>query len=192
MLVAPPSHHPDLQVLVNVWHQQNVRHGLTEAAAWLYMQLPRFDWRSDQPVKTSLPYHFADNLQVPVFTSPMGMDVEWVSYRVVAYIQHHGLTPRTGHYTTILATGERHWLLDDEKSPCELAPDSYEHACHNIYSLVLAHSQMRSSSSNPRHTARVSAPRHEASVSSQCLSNRYNLADGPTATSGSRAPKDLN
>ena len=34
-----------------------------------------------------------------------------------AYIQHHGRTPTSGHYTTILATGDQHCILDDEK-PC--------------------------------------------------------------------------
>ena len=172
MLSAPPLHNPDLQALVNCWHQQDVRYGITEATAWLHMQLPRY-------------------LNIPVFTNPSGMEIEWVPYRIVAYIQHHGLTPRTGHYTTILAMGEQHWLMDDEKPPCQLAPDSYEHACHNMYILVLANSRMRCSSSPTSHTARVPIIQHEAGVPSESLSDRHRLADRSDTPSGIRTPENL-
>ena len=191
MLNAPPLHNPDLQALVNFWHQQDVRYGVTEATNWLHMQLPRYDWNSGRPVKTSLPYHFAESLNIPVFTYPSGMEIEWVPYRIVAYIQHHGLTPCTGHYTTILAVGEQHWLMDDEKPPCQLAPDSYEHACHNMYILVLANSRMRCSSSPNSHTARVPLIQHEAGVPSESLSDRHRLADRSDTPTGIGTPKSL-
>ena len=109
ILNEPPVHASDLQALVHFLHQQDAMQALTSAAVWLYMQIPRFAWVMGQAVKIYrlfLVWRFRCAQLRPA--------LRWTPDP--AYIQHHGRTPTSGHCTTILATGDQHWILDDEKT----------------------------------------------------------------------------
>ena len=38
------------------------------------------------------------------------------TYSLKAYVVHHGLSPKSGHYTTVLMRGPEYWLCDDERA----------------------------------------------------------------------------
>ena len=110
---------PEVQELINQWHSQSLLHAFTKTPLWLFLQLPRFFYHAPGwPVKQAQAYILPYDLQLPQFVNSDTTDVNWVPYRVLAYIQHHGNVPTSGHYTTV---AQRHphesWLLDDDKDP---------------------------------------------------------------------------
>ncbi|CAE7628410.1 METTL9 [Symbiodinium sp. CCMP2456] len=137
VLPAPPRHTGDLQDLLLFWHRQDAMHALDALYPWLYLQLPRFEWAGHRAHKTTQAYHFADTLQVPVYQNAHDLEVRWVPYRTCCYVQHHGAAPNSGHYTVIQANPSQPWLLDDAKDPRPLNAHMYDHACRNMYVVVL-------------------------------------------------------
>ena len=52
---------------------------------------------------------------IPVFTTDR-LDRSQVRYTLIAYIVHHGLSPRTGHYTAhLVQDDEKYWSCDDNR-----------------------------------------------------------------------------
>ena len=75
---------------------------------------------------------------MPHFPTQGTLDIRWIPYRVVAYIQHHGPTPVSGHYTVAVADAcQQYWLLDDEKEPVLMEPSQVDHLSANVYLLLL-------------------------------------------------------
>ena len=101
-LVDARSPTPDIQTLISRWHTQSAMHAMTEAPPWLFVQIPRFLYRSrGRPVKQSQAYILPPSLLLPVFADSVSLTVHRREYRVGACIQHHGLVPSQGHYTAV-------------------------------------------------------------------------------------------
>ena len=165
-----PRHSPELQALLNFWHQQNDMHALTCADPWIFLQLPRFAWSSGRARKTQQPYHIVRLLQVPVFQDGHSLHVRWVPYQVRALIQHHGRSPDAGHYTVVQLGDAQHWLIDDEKDPNALDARMTAHACTNMYvlALICQVSDVCSRSIEPLHIA----SEHGAPLAHLCANQR--------------------
>ncbi|CAE7819672.1 cscB [Symbiodinium necroappetens] len=88
-------------------------------------------------VKLQHAYLMPHTLSIPVFNHLNNLEVDWTTYDVAAYIQHHGPEPTSGHYTTVVRDREHLWLLDDEKQPSRLASAEIDHVSTNMYILVL-------------------------------------------------------
>ena len=56
------------------------------------------------------------HIQVPIFIND-GLATQSCVYSLHAYVVHHGLSPKSGHYTTVLMRGsKKFWLCDDARS----------------------------------------------------------------------------
>ena len=134
----------DLQSLIDQWHA-DAELGLnayTTAPPWLCLQLPRFYYRSPGwAVKQSHPYLFSEHLRIPIFDTADNLVVRWLTYTVLACIQHHGPRPSEGHYTAVLRKGAQQWLFDDEKKPPRLLTSrQLDHLSSNMYLIVVVQS----------------------------------------------------
>ena len=87
---------------------------LLEAPSVLLVQLMCYRV-TDVIQKCCAPIHIPPVVQVP--TLAMG-ELATVDYRCIATILHHGNTPTSGHYTTLLhCSGPGSWLLNDDRLP---------------------------------------------------------------------------
>ena len=102
-------HKPELQALIQFWHAQDRLFGITEPVPWLFLQLPRFRLHNRQTKKTQQQYHHADTVSIPVFRDNNSLHIIWHDYMVLGYIQHHGSTITSGHYTTLRVNGADWW-----------------------------------------------------------------------------------
>ena len=87
LALDPPEglHHPNLQVLVNDWHQQAQVHALDSKVAHLLIQIPRFQVTEEGAVRKhslQLNLQSMQNIQIPVFVEPETISVRWVSFAV--------------------------------------------------------------------------------------------------------------
>ena len=137
--VDAPNPTPEVQELINQWHSQSLLHAFTEAPLWLFLQLPRFFYHAPGwPVKQAQAYILPYDLQLPQFVNFDTTDVSWVPYRVLAYIQHHGSVPTSGHYTTVAQLNPHEsWLLDDDKDPTLLTSAQLDHLSANAYLMLI-------------------------------------------------------
>ena len=135
-LPAPSFPTPDLQELVNRWHHQETMHALQSSPRWLFLQLPRFAVRSGRVRKNHQPFLMAGELMMPVFSSADSLDVAWCTYRICAYIRHHGTSPRSGHYTVVLS-GSSQYLMNDDADPKPVDEQISEDTSVSMYVLVM-------------------------------------------------------
>ena len=160
-LLKPSKHSPNLQDLINFWFSQDFRYALSKPDPWLFLQLPRFAQADGRISKGRQAYHCTHQLDMPIFTDVSALQVRWAAYQVVGYIQHHGRTVDSGHYTMVQAcpseaSEQELWQFDDEKSPCLITAPSREKLQRNMYILVLAltaaHTEPFSCSSSHVHS----------------------------------------
>ena len=130
---------PEVQELVDRWHSQGVLQAFTELPPWLFLQLPRFFYHAPGwPVKQTQAYLLTHHISLPKFSHSDRLNVLWVNYRVLAYIQHHGHTPTTGHYTTVVPfRAGPSWLLDDDKDPQLMTSAQLDHLSANVYVVLV-------------------------------------------------------
>ena len=138
-LPAPPVHRPDLQELINCWHQQESLHALDVPPPWLFVQLPRFEVISGRVCKTNRPYILAGAVRLPTFSEPGTFQVTWHTYNIACYIRHHGRTPHSGHYT-VLVNSRQPYLLDDDRTPAAATAEELEDTSVSAYVLLLCRS----------------------------------------------------
>eukprot|EP00439_Symbiodinium_sp_Y106_P055085 s4306_g7.t1 len=128
----------DIQALINDWAAGSTAQAFTQAPHWICLQIPRFEYLAPGTrFFASVGILFPSLIKVPVFVAETSVDMRWDAYSVVAYVQHHGPQPNTGHYTAVLRRDTEHWLYDDEKNPTLLSPAQLEHLSTNMY-LVIA------------------------------------------------------
>ena len=90
---------PDVQHFISPWHAQAHTHALHRAPQHIYIQLPRYRETSNGIVKQTIPLNLNNRgILLPVFTSPLHVDVSWKRYDVITAITHLGPTQNTGHY----------------------------------------------------------------------------------------------
>ena len=185
-LIRQPKHTPELQALIQFWHEQDRLFGITEPVPWLFLQLPRLRLQHRQTKKTQQQYHHADHVSIPVFRDRSSLHVSWHDYKVSGYIQHHGPAVTSGHYTTLRVNGADWWCLDDAKTPCLLTAEKLAIARRSMYVIVLVLSQ-------PLSVAVASTPCNGslASASSGPHPIRVGLGSEPSASSGLPASRTL-
>ena len=135
-LPATPVHTPELQELINHWHQQESLHALDVTPPWLFVQLPRFAVAAGAVRKTQHPYLLAGTVQIPFFCEPGTLRVAWRVYDIACYIRHHGPTPYSGHYTVLIQDASP-YLLDDDRPPASASAAELEDTSVSAYILVL-------------------------------------------------------
>ena len=77
----------DLQIMINMWHDQApYTHACVHVHPCIVLQFERFP---DLATKHDAPVDFSRaEVHMSVFNNPMGQDVNWVPYRVVAILCH--------------------------------------------------------------------------------------------------------
>ena len=142
----PPGLAPRLRIqdMLNAWHHDRDRTvGFVEPPLVLPIQLLRFQVCQGSVRKTRTEVHLEDNIQVPVFNDD-GLDTQLYTYSLQAYVVHHGLSPKSGHYTTVLMRGPEYWLCDAERSAV-LFPEPPPHHHRDCYILLYHRSQSHAS-----------------------------------------------
>ena len=134
-LISTPQHHPDIQELISYWHRQQSLHAFTAAPPWLFLQLPRFKYGDSGIEKLHQPYLLPGELQLPVFVSATDMSVTWFSYHTFAIIRHHGASPNSCHYTTMVR-GISVFILDDAAEPKIADTAALEDTSTSMYVVV--------------------------------------------------------
>ena len=168
LLVEARSPTPDIQTLINRWHTQSAMHAMTEAPPWLFVQIPRFLYRSrGRPVKQSQAYILPPSLLLPVFADSVSLTVHWREYRVGAWcIQHHGLVPSQDHYTAVAFHERGKWMLDDGKEQIPLDAEQADHLSVNVYVLLLTRATAALSSSEASQSLLGVSAKHHGCPSS--------------------------
>ena len=87
-------------------------HGLQVIPPVLMLQLHRFQQQKGATIKNRGKVRLDNVIRVPVFQGRGGSMVHHVQYTLAAFIEHHGNTPISGHYTVTLAQ-EKFWNCDD-------------------------------------------------------------------------------
>ena len=77
------------------------------------------------------------NIDIPVFTTDR-LDRSHVSYTLIAYVVHHGLSPKAGHYTAHLVQDDvKFWSCDDNR-PARLERAPQQNHFRDTYLLLYA------------------------------------------------------
>ena len=100
-----PQHRPNMAIprLADDWHRCVDRfHGLQVVPPVLMLQLHRFQQQRGATIKNRGNVRLDDVIRVPVFQGRGGSMVHHVQYTLAAFIEHHGDTPISGHYTATL------------------------------------------------------------------------------------------
>ena len=115
----PPGLAPrlEIQTMLNMWHHDRDRTvGFVEPPSVLPIQLLRFQVCQGNVRKIRTEVSLEKHIQVPIFIND-GLATQSCVYSLHAYVVHHGLSPKSGHYTTVLMRGsKKFWLCDDARS----------------------------------------------------------------------------
>ncbi|CAE7603959.1 unnamed protein product [Symbiodinium sp. CCMP2592] len=105
-----------IQSLVDTWCRGIDRiHGLTVAPPVILLQLHRFTKQRDRVLKNHLKVQLDHVIQMPFFSGDRH-NLSHRSYKLKAFIEHHGATPTSGHYTANLVNDEGSWSCDDGRA----------------------------------------------------------------------------
>ncbi|CAE7698020.1 unnamed protein product [Symbiodinium necroappetens] len=74
--------------------------------------------------------------QVPCYVSGRTLEIQWRSYRVGTCILHHGATPTSGHYTSLMAQADGWLRTDDYQVPQPVSRITAAHE-REVYALLL-------------------------------------------------------
>ena len=120
VLADGPGPH-SLQELVNAWHAQADVHALSQVPHGFSLQLQRFRVQDGRIKKHQVRVSWNSTVQVPCYVSERSLEIQWRSYRVGTCILHHGATPISGHYTSLMAQAASWFRTDDYVAPNLLA-----------------------------------------------------------------------
>ena len=105
LMLSIPSRPPGLtprlrvQAMLDAWHRDRDRMvGFVEPPLVLPIQLLRFKVHQGHVRKTRTEVHLENTIQVPIFNDDR-LGTKPYKYNLKAYVVHHGLTPKSGHYT---------------------------------------------------------------------------------------------
>ena len=135
VLADGPGPH-SLQELVNAWHAQADVHALSQVPHGFSLQLQRFRVQDGRIKKHQVRVSWNSTVQVPCYVSERSLEIQWRSYRVGTCILHHGATPISGHYTSLMAQAASWFRTDDYVAP---QPVSRVTAAHEreVYAFLL-------------------------------------------------------
>ena len=190
-LPLPPVHVPGIQELINHWHRQASLHALDRPTPWIFLQLPRFVVSDGEIQKTREPYLLTGLVQLPVFREPGTLGITWHDYAITSYIRHHGPSPTSGHYTTLLGSAPP-YLLDDDRMPQKANTSELETTSVSMYILVLGDARMlltrdrrsRFLGSSLEASASASGDAGDGQLGANNAKDARDLAQQPSGVSG--------
>ncbi|CAE7740043.1 unnamed protein product [Symbiodinium sp. CCMP2456] len=97
---------------VRLMASSNACHGRGFSSSGYGVQTLLDDWYRCFDRFHALQVMIDSNIRVPVFCGE-GHNVRFSRYQLSAFIEHHGSTPQSGHYTATLAQAENFWSCDD-------------------------------------------------------------------------------
>ncbi|CAE7316382.1 unnamed protein product [Symbiodinium sp. CCMP2592] len=109
-----------LSGLIQAWAQQSPAPGLWPLPRFVCLQLLRFYTVGARVRKDQRAVTIPLQVRLPVFQTEIGPRPAWRMYRLRALIGHHGSTPRSGHYRTLLI----HWESTQEDPQLYYTDDS--------------------------------------------------------------------
>ena len=116
--VLPPGLKTELEVqtLVDHWHKDHDRTTCFQTCPQLlFLQIMRFSRKRGQISKDRTEVKLTWSLDIPVFINDR-LDRSQVRYTLLAYVVHHGLSPKAGHYTAhLIQDGGKCWSCDDNR-----------------------------------------------------------------------------
>ena len=104
-----------IQSLIQEWHRGlDCFQALVVAPLVLYVQLHRFQRLRGRTVKLHTNVQIDSSIQMPIFRG-QGHQTEYRQYSLRAFIEHHGDSPHSGHYTACLSQdgSAGFWGCDD-------------------------------------------------------------------------------
>ena len=105
-------------MIIDDWHGQACVHALSEAPAFLLIQLNRFS--GDDGGRSHCRVQHGDTRSVPTFRNSAVLDAETqlLQYRLVSIIIHKGVHSTSGHYQAATVDDvDQLWLHDDGSTP---------------------------------------------------------------------------
>ena len=136
LVLAEGSGPHSIQELVNAWHAQADVHALSQVPQGFCLQLQRFRVRDGRTVKQQVRVSWGNTVQVPCYVSGRTLEIQWRSYRVGTCILHHGATPTSGHYTSLMAQADGWLRTDDYQVPQPVSRITAAHE-REVYALLL-------------------------------------------------------
>ena len=118
LLAELPTEDCSVQMIIDDWHGQACVHALSEAPAFLLIQLNRFS--GDDGGRSHCRVQHGDTLSVPTFRNSAVLDAETqlLQYRLVSIIIHKGVHSTSGHYQAATVDDvDQLWLHDDGSTP---------------------------------------------------------------------------
>ena len=125
----------DIQQFINQWHAQAHTHALHSTPKHIYIQLPRYRETPTGIVKHTIPVNLnCREIMLPVFTSPLSVEVSWKRYDITTAIIHLGPTQNCGHYR-VAAFMNHHatcWYSNDNQAvePLSNIPVEVQEQCY--------------------------------------------------------------
>ena len=124
----------EVQQLVDHWHKDHDRTVCFQVPpVLLFLQLMRFSRKRGQICKDRMEVQPNLSIYVPLFTDAR-LGRSNVCYKLAAYVVHHGLSPRSGHYTAhLVQDGEFRHCDDNRPAQLEVAT---RRSHHNVSSAL--------------------------------------------------------
>ncbi|CAE6973662.1 unnamed protein product [Symbiodinium sp. CCMP2592] len=125
-----------VQNLLDNWRRDRDRTmGFMQKPEVFALHLMRFQQKQGHTLKMRTEVHIDVQIRVPLFEYADRLVTTETEYTLGAYIIHHGLSPRTGHYTTALRHQDEFWHCDDAKqaSMFTAPPKSHLRDCYVLF-----------------------------------------------------------
>ena len=105
----------EVQQLVDLWHQDRDRTTCLQAPPQImFLQLMRFAKKHGHISKDRTEVRLSMDLHIQAFTDAR-LGRSRIPYKLAAYVVHHGLSPKSGHYTAHLVQDGEFWQCDDNR-----------------------------------------------------------------------------
>ena len=125
----------EVQNLVDLWHKDRDRTTCFQAPPKiLFLQLMRFTKKHGHISKDRTEVTLSLDLNIPTFTDAR-LGRSQVHYHLTAYVVHHGLSPKSGHYTAHLLQDGEFWQCDDNR-PAQLECTPRRNHLKDVYLLI--------------------------------------------------------
>ena len=119
---------PDLQCLIQAWHQQAHIHVLDKTPSRLIIVLPRFHVVQGQIRKNKSALHITNNQTIlfPHYENAYTISVQWLRYQIAALIVHEGAYPTSGRYRCVKGKTVGIPRTGPRPRDCEASADIYD------------------------------------------------------------------
>ena len=125
----------EVQKLVDHWHKDHDRTVCFQVPpTLLFLQLMRLSRKRGHICKDRTEVQLNQSIDIPIFTDAR-LGRSSIHYKLAAYVVHHGLSPRSGHYTAHLVQDGEFWHCDDNR-PAQLEVATRRSHHKDVYLLL--------------------------------------------------------